>query len=256
MVMQETRKCDERWGEWGSDSRRRVVPKPKEKRDTHASKLRTVNGFASPHVSAFAFAFVGGGAPIPAPIPSPARCTKSVTFALFSAGFRFSCCCGTTGGGADAGVSIFALANGLAAHGLAPSNSGIRAVCTLVYPPAMPILAPPQKRAEEEAPMSLRVCARGRSSFFVAALEEEEDDGEDAEEARDGERERGAGGGRTGAGPRLSNNVRLSAAISCRSARFSLCVEPNSDRMAERRRSRSAMLSSRVDMYSKRGMSQ
>jgi hypothetical protein len=90
--------------------------------------------------------------------------------------------------------------------------------------------------------MSLRVCAAGSSDSFGDEVAEDTLDGEGDES--------GAGGGRTGAGPRLSRSVRLRVAISWRRARFSDWVEPSSERMAERRRSRSAMLSSRVEIYS------
>ena len=50
--------------------------------------------------------------------------------------------------------------------------------------------------------------------------------------------------------PRPARRVRLSAAISWRSAKFSDLDEPSSVRMASRSRSRSAMSPSSVDMYS------
>jgi len=69
---------------------------------------------------------------------------------------------------------------------------------------------------------------------------------------------RGAGGGRLSMGasstPRPSRRVFLRVAISWRRARFSDWVEPSSERMASRRRSRSAMSPSRVDIYSVWGL--
>ena len=77
---------------------------------------------------------------------------------------------------------------------------------------------------------------------------------------------RGAGGGRlrTGASsgeaadvvrevemiPLPSMSVRFNAAISCLRARFSDCVDPNSERMASNSLSRSAMSPSSVEIYS------
>ena len=68
-------------------------------------------------------------------------------------------------------------------------------------------------------------------------------------------RGRGAGGGRLREGRSAvppSSKTFLRAAISWRRARFSDWVEPSSERIASRRRSRSAISPSRVEMYSMR----
>lgn len=161
-----------------------------------------------------------------------------------------------------------------------PDSAGRRTVCTEVTPPPSVEALPPQKREEEEEERSL--CVLGVRSDFKEGARGEEDE-EDGTEEEEGESPRSSAALRSGSargGGRFSSarvasgessdmeereerearedagrparRVRLRAVISCLSARFSDCVDPSSERMASRRRSRSAMSPSRVDMYSVR----
>lgn len=128
-------------------------------------------------------------------------------------------------------------------------SGGTKVVCTGVNPP--PILAPPQKALEPtlgEVGKSFCVLSACNLLFPLELAV-----GEAAESAGD----KGAGGGRTGAGetPRPERRDFLRIATSWRRATFSDVEDPSSDRMAEMRASREAMSASRVEMYSVEGTS-
>jgi hypothetical protein len=191
----------------------------KDVKDTYASSIFIVNGFASVNMSN------GAGLPGAPSVESPTLLKVLLTL---SDGL------------------IFSWRAGLIA---APAmRSGIVTVCTGVTPPNV-LLLPPQKALAARR----GDVAEGRS-LWVFGVSNDEVDATFLDAGGGADNDSGLGGGRTGelARPAEVRRAFLSALISCCRTAFSDFVEPSSARIASMSRSRSATSFSSVLIYSAR----